>query len=222
MALTETAEPFKGAIGIDLGTTYSCVSVMRNGRVEVIANDQGPRTTPSWVAFTETERLFGDAAKNQASKNVSNTVFDSKRMIGRNFDDAQLQKDMKTWPFKVVKRDDDKPAIQVEYLGKTETFLPEQISSMVLTKMKAVSENYLGYAHSGPARALADRCPVTDAVITVPAYFSDAQREATKARRLHASRAAVPGSAAGLRVLRIINEPTAAGAPATCAAMCPN
>ncbi|EGV62257.1 Hsp70 ATPase ssa3 [Yamadazyma tenuis] len=174
------------AIGIDLGTTYSCVAHFTNDRVEIIANDQGNRTTPSYVAFTDTERLIGDAAQNQAAMNPSNTVFDAKRMIGRKFDEEQLQADIKHFPFKVVNKG-GKPAIQVEFKGETKTFSPEEISSMVLTKMKETAEGYLG-----------DK--VTDAVVTVPAYFNDSERQATKDA----------GLIAGLNVLRIINEPTAA------------
>ncbi len=176
----------KLAIGIDLGTTYSCVGVWQNDRVEIIANDQGNRTTPSYVAFTETERIVGDGAKNQASQNPTNTVFDAKRLIGRKFSDKQTQSDLKFFPFNVIDKQ-DKPYISVESRGETREFLPEEISSMVLVKMKEIAENYLGEK-------------VTDAVITVPAYFNDAQRAATRDA----------GSIAGLNVLRIINEPTAA------------
>lgn len=174
------------AIGIDLGTTYSCVGVFQHGKVEIIANDQGNRTTPSYVAFTDTERLIGDAAKNQVALNPQNTVFDAKRLIGRKFGDAVVQSDMKHWPFQVV-NDGDKPKVQVNYKGESRSFFPEEISSMVLTKMKEIAEAYLGH-------------PVTNAVITVPAYFNDSQRQATKDA----------GVIAGLNVLRIINEPTAA------------
>jgi len=174
------------AIGIDLGTTYSCVGVFRDDRIEIIANDQGNRTTPSFVAFTDTERLIGDAAKNQVAMNPHNTVFDAKRLIGRKFADAEVQSDMKHFPFKIIDRG-GKPVIQVEFKGETKTFTPEEISSMVLTKMRETAESYLGGT-------------VNNAVITVPAYFNDSQRQATKDS----------GLIAGLNVLRIINEPTAA------------
>ncbi|XP_014239186.1 heat shock 70 kDa protein cognate 2-like [Cimex lectularius] len=176
----------KPAVGIDLGTTYSCVGVWQNGKVEIIANDQGNRTTPSYVAFNDTERLIGDAAKNQVAMNPKNTVFDAKRLIGRRFDDPKIQADMKHWPFMVVS-DGGKPKIQVEYKGEVKRFAPEEVSSMVLTKMREIAEGYLGGK-------------VTDAVVTVPAYFNDSQRQATKDA----------GAIAGLNVLRIINEPTAA------------
>ena len=174
-------------VGIDLGTTYSCVGIWQNDRVEIISNDQGNRTTPSYVAFTETERLIGDAAKNQVAMNPTNTVFDAKRLIGRRFSDQVVQDDMKHWPFKVVAREGDKPYIQVQYLGDTKTFAPEEISAMVLLKMKETAEAFLGK-------------PVDSAVVTVPAYFNDSQRQATKDA----------GTIAGLNVKRIINEPTAA------------
>jgi L1 cell adhesion molecule like protein len=177
----------KKAIGIDLGTTYSCVGVWQNERVEIIANDQGNRTTPSYVAFTDAERLIGDAAKNQVSMNPENTIFDAKRLIGRKIDDPAIQADMQHWPFRVVAKDGGKPHVQVEFKGEQKTFSPEEVSAMILIKMKEIAESYLGSA-------------VTDAVITVPAYFNDGQRQATKDA----------GAIAGLNVLRIINEPTAA------------
>jgi len=176
----------KTAIGIDLGTTYSCVGVFQHGKVEIIANDQGNRTTPSYVAFTDTERLIGDAAKNQVAMNPANTIFDAKRLIGRKYSDTAVQSDMKHWPFKVISVG-GKPKLQVEYKTEEKDFTPEEVSSMVLTKMKETAESYLGHE-------------VKDAVVTVPAYFNDSQRQATKDA----------GAIAGLNVLRIINEPTAA------------
>jgi len=176
----------KTAVGIDLGTTYSCVGVFQHGKVEIIANDQGNRTTPSYVAFTDTERLIGDAAKNQVAMNPTNTIFDAKRLIGRKFTDSTVQADMKHWPFKIVDQS-TKPVIEVEYKAETKTFSPEEVSSMVLVKMKETAEAYLGH-------------DVKDSVITVPAYFNDSQRQATKDA----------GIISGMNVLRIINEPTAA------------
>lgn len=175
------------AIGIDLGTTYSAVGVWQNGRVEIIANDQGNRTTPSYVAFASDERLVGDAAKNQAAMNPKNTIYDAKRLIGRKFDDKIVQQDMRLWSYDVVKGPDNRPKIKAHYQGEDKEFFPEEVSAMVLGKMKLIAEEYLGE-------------PVTDAVITCPAYFGDAQRQATKDA----------GAIAGLNVLRIINEPTAA------------
>ena len=175
------------AIGIDLGTTYSCVGVWMNDKVEIVTNDQGLNTTPSYVAFTEDERLIGDSAKNQTARNPSNTVFDAKRLIGRKFTDNTVQEDIKLWPFKVEAGADGKPTIVVQYKGEQKKFQAEQISSMVLTKMKEIAEAYLGKT-------------VKSAVVTVPAYFNDSQRQATKDA----------GTISGLNVLRIINEPTAA------------
>ncbi|KAL0935227.1 Heat shock protein SSB1 [Colletotrichum truncatum] len=179
-------EVYDGAIGIDLGTTYSCVATYEGTNVEIIANEQGSFTTPSFVSFTDKERLIGEAAKNQAAMNPTNTVFDVKRLIGRRFDDPTVKKDMESWPFKVVD-DNGSPKVQVEYLGETKTFSPQEISSMVLLKMKEIAEVKIGKK-------------VEKAVITVPAYFNDNQRQATKDA----------GAIAGLNVLRIINEPTAA------------
>ena len=175
------------AIGIDLGTTYSCVGVYRNKKVEIIANDQGNRTMPSYVAFTDSDRLIGESAKSQASANATNTVYDAKRFIGRKFSDPTVQKDIKHYPFKVCAGPEDRPQICVKYKGEEKRFYAEDISAAVLTKMKQTAEAYLGQA-------------VKNAVITVPAYFNDAQRQATKDA----------GTIAGLNVLRIINEPTAA------------
>lgn len=170
-------------IGIDLGTTYSCVGVYVNGKVEIIANDQGNRVTPSYVAFTETERLIGDSAKNQASLNPENTIYDAKRLIGRSMNEDTVKKDVRLWPFKVVSKE-NKPNVQ---LTNGKTMSPEEISAMVLSKMKETAESFLG-------------TEVKDAVVTVPAYFNDAQRQATKDA----------GTISGLNILRIVNEPTAA------------
>ena len=175
------------AIGIDLGTTYSAVGVYQNGKVEIIANEQGNRTTPSYVAFNDTERLIGESAKAQSSLNAENTIFDAKRLIGRKVDDPVLAQDLKNWPFTVVGDSNKKPVIEVTYKNEQKRFQPEEISSMILTKMKETAESYLG-------------TEVKNAVVTVPAYFNDAQRQATKDA----------GVIAGLNILRIINEPTAA------------
>lgn len=181
-----SASTSKYALGIDLGTTNSCVGVWQNDRVEIIANEHGNRTTPSYVAFTDEERLIGESAKNQSSMNPKNTVFDAKRLIGRKFSDSVVQQDMTHWPFS-VKENSGKIQIEVDYKNEKKGYLPEEVSAMVLTKMRQVAEAYLG-------------CEVRDAVITVPAYFNDSQRQATKDA----------GVIAGLNVLRIINEPTAA------------
>ncbi|XP_030932267.1 heat shock cognate 70 kDa protein-like [Quercus lobata] len=175
------------AIGIDLGTTYSCVAVWKNERVEIIVNDQGNRTTPSYVAFTPMQRLVGDAAKNQVARNPTNSVFDAKRLIGRRFSDPLVQSDINLWPFKVIEGPSDKPMIVVNYKGEEKCFAAEEISSMVLQKMREMAEAYLGTT-------------VKNAVVTVPAYFNDSQPKATRDA----------GGIAGLNVLRIINEPTAA------------
>ena len=170
------------AIGIDLGTTYSCVGVWMNGKVEIIPNDMGERTTPSYVACTENERLVGDAAKNQITRNPTKTVFDAKRLIGRKFDDHLVQEDMKLWPFKVVKEIvGDRPQIVVNFQGQDKRFYAEEISAMVLQKMKKIAEDYLGKE-------------VKDAIITVPAYFNDSQRQATKDA----------GQISGLNVLELL------------------
>ncbi|KAI4346721.1 hypothetical protein L6164_007593 [Bauhinia variegata] len=175
------------AIGIDLGTTYSCVGVWQGDGVEIIINEEGKKTTPSYVSFTNTQRLIGNAAKNQAATNPANTIFDAKRLIGRRFSDSIVQNDIRLWPFKVIAGDDDKPKIVVTHKYKEKYFYPEEISSMVLTKMRDIAEKYLG-------------SKIKNAVVTVPAYFTDSQRQATKDA----------GAIAGLNILRIINEPTAA------------
>ena len=181
------SEP-KTTIGIDLGTTYSCVAVWKNNKVEVIPNDIGDRLTPSVVSFSKEERLIGQAAKNQITKNYKNTIYDAKRLIGRSFNEETVQQDMKLWPFKISKDvNSERPVINVEYMNEEKQFLAEEISSMVLEKLKQCAEDYLGKK-------------IEDAVITVPAYFNDSQRQATKDA----------GRIAGLNVLRIINEPTAA------------
>lgn len=174
------------AIGIDLGTTNSCVGIYRDGRVEIIANDQGNRTTPSFVSFTSEERLLGNPAKTLAASNAKNTVYDAKRLIGRNYNDSHMKEEMKHFSYDIVDKN-NKPIIEVEYKNERKQFTPEEISSMILYKMKEVAETFLGET-------------VIDAVITVPAYFNDSQRQATKDA----------GVIAGLNVLRIINEPTAA------------
>jgi len=186
LAQAEEDEEVGTVIGIDLGTTYSCVGVFQNGKVEIIANEQGNRITPSYVAFTTNERLIGDAAKNQVASNPANTVYDAKRLIGRKYTDRTVKADMKLWPFEVIDKD-TKPYVRIEYKGKKQTFAAEEISAMVLTKMKNIAEDFLGKT-------------VTHAVVTVPAYFDDSQRQSTKDA----------GTIAGLTVLRIINEPTAA------------
>ncbi|EFJ49128.1 luminal binding protein Bip1 [Volvox carteri f. nagariensis] len=173
-------------IGIDLGTTYSCVGVYKNGRVEIIANDQGNRITPSYVAFTDSERLIGDAAKNQATVNPKRTIYDVKRLIGRRFEDKEVQRDKKLVSYDIVDKS-GKPYVSVDVNGETRVFSPEEISAMILQKMKETAEAYLGKT-------------VKHAVVTVPAYFNDAQRQATKDA----------GTISGLNVVRIINEPTAA------------
>ena len=177
----------KTFIGIDLGTTYSCVGTYKNGKVEIITNEHGNRTTPSYVSFDGNERYVGESAKIQMTQNLSNTIFDAKRLIGRKFDDPTIQKDLDHYSFKIINEQNGNPEIEVEYMGEIKTFKPEEISAMILQKLKMDAENFLGTV-------------VSDAVITVPAYFNDAQRQATKDA----------GKIAGLNVLRIINEPTAA------------
>jgi heat shock protein 5 len=179
-------KPKGPAIGIDLGTTYSCVGIFKKGRVEIIPNEQGNRITPSWVAFTENERLIGEAAKNQAPLNPENSLFDVKRIIGRGFNDPEVQRDIKVFPFKLVNKD-SKPYVEVQYKGEKKVYSPEEVSAMILSKMKEIAEAYTGQK-------------IINAVVTVPAYFNDAQRQATKDA----------GAIAGLNILRIINEPTAA------------
>ena len=176
------------AIGIDLGTTYSCVGVYNNNKVEIIPNEMGMNTTPSVVSFEGKERLIGQAAKDKITQNYKNTIYDAKRLIGRRYTDKTVKEDMKKWPFKIEKDENsDRPVIVVEYLNEIKKFFPEEISSMVLGKMKKIAEDYLSTS-------------ITDAIITVPAYFNDSQRQSTKDA----------GRIAGLNVMRIINEPTAA------------
>jgi len=177
----------KIAIGIDLGTTYSCVGIWRNGGVEIIANSEGERTTPSYVSFNENERLVGLSAKNRSSRDPKNTIFDAKRLIGRKFSDPEVQQDMKNYPFKVVRSSDNTPLMEAFYNGEIKQFRAEEISSMILKYLKKCAEDFLGE-------------PITDAVVTVPAYFNDSQRQSTKDA----------GKIAGLNILRMINEPTAA------------
>ncbi|KAI3403735.1 KAR2 [Candida oxycetoniae] len=182
----DSTDSYGTVIGIDLGTTYSCVGVMKNGKVEILANDQGNRITPSYVSFNGDERLVGDAAKNQAPSNVNNTIFDIKRLIGLKYNDDTVQKELRHLPYRITNKS-NKPVVEVEFNGEEKTFSPEEISGMILGKMKNIAEEYLGKK-------------VTHAVVTVPAYFNDAQRQATKDA----------GTIAGLNVLRIVNEPTAA------------
>ena len=180
------SEDFGTVIGIDLGTTYSCVGVMKNGKVEILANDQGNRITPSYVAFTDEERLIGDAAKNLAASNVNNTIYDIKRLIGLDYDDENMKRELKHLPYRITKKG-NMPVVSVSIQGEEKIFTPEEISGMILGKMKSIAEDFLGKK-------------VTHAVVTVPAYFNDAQRQATKNA----------GTIAGLNIVRIVNEPTAA------------
>jgi len=174
-------------IGIDLATCMSMVAVWKDGKVDIIASESGNRTVPSYVSFTPDERIIGDAAKSMSSSNPTNTVFDAKRLIGRPFDDPLVQKDISNWPFKVVNDGNNRPQIVVEFKGETKQYYAEEISAMVLQKLKAMAESYLGVE-------------IKDAVITVPAYFNDNQRQATKDA----------GRIAGLNVLRLLAEPTSA------------
>ena len=180
-------KPARYYIGIDLGTTYSCVAVYRNGNVEIIPNQMGERTMPSVVSFTDNGRLIGKEAKKQITKNYKNTIYDVKRLIGRNYSDPIVQEDMKLWPFKLEKDNKDKPLICVECNKQEKKFYPEQISAMILERLKEYAEDYLN-------------TKIKDAVITVPAYFNNTQRQAT----------IDAGRIAGLNVIKIINEPTAA------------
>ncbi len=180
-------ENYKGGIGIDLGTTYSCVAVFENSKVEIIPNEQGNRTTPSFIAFNDMERMVGEAAKNQVAINSENTIYDIKRVIGLNFSDQNVQKDIKNFTYKIIQKNGDKPCVVANFKGENKEFSPEELSSMILSKMKETAESYLGKK-------------VTKAVVTVPAYFNDSQRQATKDACI----------IAGMEPLRIINEPTAA------------
>ncbi len=173
--------------GLDLGTTYSCIGIFQNDRVEIIANSQGNRTSPSYVAFTDTQKLVGDAAKQQSSSNPENTIYDIKRLIGRKMTDKSVIEDIKTFPFKVISDKNNNPLVQVQYMKETRTFSPEEISAMIITEMKETAEAYLGEK-------------IKNIVVTVPAYFNDSERQATKDSI----------AIAGLNCLRIINEPTAA------------
>ena len=179
----ETEKKEEVVIGIDLGTTYSCVAIWRNGKPEVVPNEFGERTTPSVISFDKNEILISNAAKNKNE----NIIYDAKRLIGRSYDDKEIQEDMKYWPFTINKDDNNKPLIEVEYNGKTDNYYPEEISAMILLKLKKNAEDFYGHE-------------IKDAIITVPAYFNDLQRQSTKNA----------GKIAGLNVMRIINEPTAA------------